>query len=122
MPDNTNCEARLFINYRSEDTGATASRLHDELAHQFGLAQIFLDYEQIEAGESWPDALRTAVANATVMFVLIGDRWLTAHDPHTGDRRLNLPDDWVRQEIETAIKREIAIIPILVEGVPPLNE
>jgi len=122
MRNNIHREAHLFINYRSEDAGATASRLYDELTRQFGLAQVFLDHEQIEAGESWPDALRTAVTNATVMFVLIGDRWLTAHDPHTGDRRLNLPDDWVRQEIETAIKTEIAIIPILMEGVPPLNE
>jgi hypothetical protein len=115
-------EPCLFINYRSEDTGPTASRLYEELVREFGLAQVFLDHKQIEAGANWPDALRGAVKNATVMFVLIGDRWLTAHDAHTGDRRLNLPDDWVRQEIETAIEAETAIVPILVEEVSPLNE
>ncbi|MBC7901384.1 MAG: toll/interleukin-1 receptor domain-containing protein [Saprospiraceae bacterium] len=117
--NDNNRKPRLFINHRSEDTGATASRLYVELTHQFETDQVFLDHQRIEGGANWTDRLRREVAQATVMFVLIGDRWLTAQDAETGDRRLNLLEDWVRQEIETALKTETAIVPILVEGASP---
>ena len=110
---------RLFINYRSEDTGPTASRLFQELTRQFKADQVFLDHERIEGGANWPDRLRREVAQATLMFVLIGNGWLIARDPETGDLRLNIPEDWVRQEIETALGTETEIVPILVEGASP---
>lgn len=113
---------RLFINYRSEDTGQTASRLYVELERELKPGQVFLDHERIEGGTNWPSYLRAEVEQATVMFVLIGNRWLTAQNPQTGDRRLNVPEDWVRQEIETALKRKTLVIPILVEDTPPLTK
>jgi hypothetical protein len=51
------------------------------------------------------------------MMVLIGNAWSSALD-HTGKRRLDLPKDWVRQEIEIALKRDIPIIPVRVQGAP----
>jgi hypothetical protein len=51
------------------------------------------------------------------MIVLIGDAWSSAKDQH-GQRRLDLPKDWVRQEIETALRRDIPIIPVCVQGAP----
>ncbi len=106
---------RLFINYRSIDSGATASRLYKELAEHFGPDLIFLDHEEIPPGAAWPDRLRNGVKRATVMFVLIGNRWLTAQDPITGDRCLNVSNDWVRQEIELALKRKLKIVPVFLE-------
>src|SRR6185369_1748189 len=64
----------LFINYRSEDTGSTASRLYAELEREFGADRVFLDHNRIEAGAHWPEALRRKVETADAMFVLIGDR------------------------------------------------
>jgi hypothetical protein len=55
------------------------------------------------------------------MVVLIGDVWLSAKD-HTGQRRLDSPKDWVRLEIETALRRDIPIIPVLVQGAPMPSE
>jgi len=49
------------------------------------------------------------------MIVLIGDAWSSAKDQH-GQRRLDLPKDWVRQEIEAALRRDIPIIPVRVQG------
>jgi hypothetical protein len=49
------------------------------------------------------------------MLVLIGDAWSSAKD-HAGQRRLDLPKDWVRQEIEAALRRDIPIIPVRVQG------
>jgi hypothetical protein len=51
------------------------------------------------------------------MLVLIGNTWSSALD-RTGKRRLDMPKDWVRQEIETALELDIPIIPVCVQGAP----
>jgi hypothetical protein len=51
------------------------------------------------------------------MIVLIGAAWGSMKD-RAGQRRLDLPKDWVRQEIETALRREILIIPVRIQGAP----
>ena len=55
------------------------------------------------------------------MLVLIGDAWFSAQD-RTGQRSLDSPKDWVRQEIEAALKRDIPIIPVRVQGAPMPSE
>jgi hypothetical protein len=50
-----------------------------------------------------------------VLLALVGDRWLTVTDKQ-GQRRLDDPNDFVRLEIEAALRRKVRIIPILVEG------
>jgi hypothetical protein len=112
--------ARLFINYRIEDSGPTASRLFNELQRELAPNQVFIDHERIEGGEKWPDRLRSEVRSASIMFCLVGKRWLTAQDPETGDRRLNMPEDWVRCEIEAAIDKATLVVPVLIDDTPPL--
>jgi hypothetical protein len=50
-----------------------------------------------------------------VWLAMIGDQWLTSTDIH-GRRGLEDPNDFVRLEIEAALKRNVRIIPILVDG------
>jgi hypothetical protein len=50
-----------------------------------------------------------------VLLALIGDEWLTVVD-HTGRRRIDDPNDFVRIEIEAALSRGVTVIPILVDG------
>jgi hypothetical protein len=47
---------------------------------------------------------------------VIGKSWLTVAD-EDGKPRLDNPDDYVRLEIETALKRDVRVVPILLEGV-----
>ena len=47
---------------------------------------------------------------------LIGKQWLDSKDKG-GKRRLDNPEDFVRIEIATALKRNIGVIPVLVDGV-----
>jgi hypothetical protein len=49
-----------------------------------------------------------------VLLALIGNEWLTVTDAD-GRRRLDRPDDFVRLEIETALTRNIRVIPILID-------
>jgi hypothetical protein len=45
---------------------------------------------------------------------VIGPRWECSQDA-SGRRRLEDPEDWVRQEVATALARELPIVPVLVE-------
>ncbi len=46
---------------------------------------------------------------------MIGDRWLDAKGPE-GKSRLFDPRDYVKIEIESALKRDIPVVPMLVRG------
>lgn len=67
------------------------------------------------AGAKFPTVLEQRLAACKVMLVLIGPSWLNAVDEE-GRRRLDSPDDWVRMEVATALKRGITVIPVRVAG------
>jgi hypothetical protein len=50
-----------------------------------------------------------------VLIAVIGQRWLNSSDEE-GGRRIDHPEDSVRLEIATALKRNIRVIPVLVDG------
>jgi hypothetical protein len=58
-----------------------------------------------------------------VLLALIGPKWLDARDD-SGKRRLDDPNDFVRIEIGAALQRNIAVIPILLDGasIPKPNQ
>jgi hypothetical protein len=69
----------------------------------------------IAPGLHFGRALTDAVSSCDVMLVLIGQSWLDALD-EDGARRLENPRDWVVQEIEAALARDVTVIPVLVDG------
>jgi hypothetical protein len=50
------------------------------------------------------------------LIAIIGRHWITLTDGVTNQRRLDLPNDYVRHEIATALSRNITVIPVLVRG------
>lgn len=111
----------IFLSYRRDDTRHVAGRLAGDLADRFGHEAIFRDVESIDGGEEFPVKLDRALAGCAMMLVLIGPKWLTVTDAH-GQRRLDLPGDWVRQEIAAALQRDIRVVPVLVEDTPLPDE
>ena len=109
-----------FINYRRSELALEGAVIHFLLQQRFG-DQVFVDVDGVNAGENWPAVLESYLERATVLFALIGPRWLTAQDPDSGVRRLDMAQDWVRAEIERALARKITIVPVLVGGatIPP---
>jgi formylglycine-generating enzyme required for sulfatase activity len=55
------------------------------------------------------------IGECDVLIAVIGAHWLTSTDEQDG-RRLDNPEDFVRREIATALKRDIRVIPVLVDG------
>ena len=108
--------AGIFISYRRDESRHAAGRLAEDLSQAFGAGHIFRDIEGIELGVEFSKALEKALASCSVMLVLIGPQWLTMPDHKRGGRRLDQADDWIRQEIATALKRDVRVVPVLLEG------
>ena len=113
--------AKIFLCYRREDTKGFARGIYQSLAGKYGQEQVFRDIDSTPAGVRFSTWIESRVGQCSVMIVLIGNAWSSAKDQH-GQRRLDLPKDWVRHEIETALKRGIPIIPVRVEGAPIPSE
>lgn len=68
----------IFISYRREDAAGHAGRLYDRLVQRFGEAQVFLDFDAIPGATDFTEEIRDALAQANVVLVVIGPRWLVS--------------------------------------------
>jgi hypothetical protein len=108
--------ASIFISYRRSDSMAETGRIYDRLSQAFGEKQIFKDVDNIPAGADFRSVLDKALTAADVVLVIIGQSWSLIADA-AGKRRLADPTDFVRIEVETALKRkDVTVIPVLVDG------
>jgi hypothetical protein len=114
-------QPKIFLCYRREDTQGFARGIYEKLASKYGNQQVFRDIDSTRAGVRYPAWIESRVGQCSVMIILIGAAWLSLKDS-TGQRRLDLPKDWVRQEIEVALRRGIPIIPVRVQGAPMPSE
>ena len=116
---------KIFISYRREDSQATSDRIFDSLSQRFGKNMIFYDVESIPPGVDFDAYIRQSIRESSVMLVIIGAQWLTV--ARNGQRRLDDPQDYVRKEVDFALKLSQhnngpLIIPILVDnGQMPLR-
>jgi TIR domain len=106
---------QIFISYRREDSSASAGRLSDRLSNHFPSNQIFMDVDSVDLGEDFVKTIEKTVGSCDVLIAVIGKGWLSLCDQE-GQRRLDNPEDFVRIEIATALKRDIRVIPVLVDG------
>jgi Predicted solute binding protein len=74
-----------------------------------------MDVDSIEPGRDFRQVLNEKLASCDMMLVIIGKGWLSATNP-AGKRRLDDPRDFVRQEVAAALKRNISVTPVLVQG------
>ena len=106
---------RIFLSYRRADSADVTGRIYDRLAEYFGEAAIFKDVDSIPPGIDFKEHLEKAVGKCKIFLVVIGDKWLEVSDS-LNTNRLQDPRDFVRIEVEAALKRNILIIPLLVRG------
>ena len=106
---------KVFVSYRRDDSADITGRICDKLVAHFGRDAIFFDDGSIPAGTDFPKVIRDAAQNCQVMLVVIGKKWIYAADEE-GQRRLEKPDDYVRLEVEVALKHARRVIPVLVHN------
>ncbi len=104
-------DKNIFISYRRVDSEDICGRIYDRLTLEFSKENVFKDTENIPPGVDFRFELERAVRSCDIMLVIIGQNW-TKGENRT---RLNHPDDFVRFEIETALGRDIPVIPVFVQ-------
>lgn len=110
----------FFISYRRSQNAWQARDIRRELGRRYGEASVFMDTSSIEYGEEFPDQITSAIRGCSVMLVLIGPHWL---DPVDGTRRIDDPNDWVRQEVGAGLQRqEAVVVPVLLDGAHVPND
>jgi hypothetical protein len=102
----------VFFSYRREDTADIAGRIFDWLAPHFGTENLFKDVDSIPLGANFVEYMEAAVNRCNVVIAIIGPGWYGTSS--TQPNRLQEPSDFVRVELELALKNEIPIIPVLV--------
>jgi hypothetical protein len=112
----------VFICYRELDTGHAAGRINYWLKSKLqDDVTLFMDVDSIRKGDDFVEKLNAAIQETDVLLAIIGPRWLDATDG-MGNRRIDLEDDFVRMEIAAAIQRNIAIMPVMIDGAKPLKQ
>ena len=120
MPEQTpaspQLSANVFISYRREDSAGHAGRLFDGIGSHFGKrVKVFMDIDSIAPGEDFINVIGEAVGSCQILVAIIGRHWLTVTD-EAGQRRLDVPEDFVRVEIAAALSRNVRVIPVLIQG------
>jgi TIR domain len=59
--------SQIFISYRRDDTAGYARALNDALAQQFGADRVFIDVDDIGAGQAFDARIAQAMGQARVM-------------------------------------------------------
>jgi hypothetical protein len=100
----------IFLSYRRDDAAEHARRLRRDLESRFGPMTV-----QIIHGRPSEAGVAHAVGAAAVVLAVIGPRWFGLDA--VGRRRIDDPEDWVRQELATALHHAgLRVIPVLVGG------
>ncbi len=107
----------IFISYRRSDSPDATGRIYDRLVAEFGKAQVFKDVDSIPLGQDFRGHLNDIVGNCGVMLAIVGPHWTEARNA-AGQRRLEDAEDFVRIELETALARDIPVVPVLVGHAP----
>jgi uracil-DNA glycosylase family 4 len=107
--------ARIFINYRRQDSEGYAGRLYDHLLRHFDAEQVFMDVDSIPPGVDFVTFLDDAIAQCDVLLAVMGAQWEDVCESD-GTRRLMLETDFVRVEIASALRQKKIVIPVLVGG------
>jgi len=109
----TQCD--IFISYRRLDSATFSQWLATQLDAAYGENTTFIDTQNIRTADAWAEQIESRLNAALVLILVVGKNWLSISDEY-GRRRLDLPDDWVRREIETALRTGKKIVPLLIEG------
>jgi hypothetical protein len=104
---------KIFISYRRRDDPGGAGRLFDALNEAFEPGRLFLDVDSIEPGQDFVEVIEDRVAQSAILLAVIGQHWVDVTDDR-GNRRLDNAQDYVRIEIESALKQNTRVIPVLI--------
>jgi pterin-4a-carbinolamine dehydratase len=105
----------IFISYRRLDSAIFSQWLATQLRSAYGQDCVFIDTENIRDAAAWAQQVESSLKSSSLVIIVVGKSWLSISDEF-GRRRIDLPDDWVRREIENGLNAGKRILPLLIEG------
>jgi hypothetical protein len=105
---------KIVVSYRRTDS-AMAGRIFDRLAQHFGKSSLFIDIDDVPFGVDFRKHIDDALQSSDLMIAVVGRNWVGAQGD--GKARIENAADPVRVELETALRRNLNIIPVLLDGV-----
>jgi formylglycine-generating enzyme required for sulfatase activity len=109
---------KIFVNYRRDDDPSAAARVRDGLVARFGKSSVFMDVDNLLAGQRFENELAKALAQCDVLLAVMGGRWMDLLKARAADD----DRDYVREEIAEALRRGLIVVPVRVgrEGQLPI--
>src|SRR5262249_48863824 len=98
----------ITLSYRREDTIWITGHIFDRLAQRYGRDHVFMDIDTMAVGLDFRKQIQIVLQKSDLLLAIIG--------PHWASPRLADETDWVRLEIETALTKDIPVIPVLIDG------
>jgi hypothetical protein len=107
-------QPQIFISYRRDDAAGYARAVNDELVRSFGAERVFIDVDDIDAGQPFSEIIQRSVDDSAVLLALIGKRWRGEREGAAP--RIFEPGDFVRQEVAAGLARGLRVVPVLLDG------
>jgi len=114
MPTNA---LKLFVNYRRADEAQFVETLWTHFIYRYQRDNVFMDFDTLPPFADFANFIRQTVRECDVVVAIIGPRWLDL----LKEKEKHGEPDYVRIELEEALKHGKVIAPILIQGahVPP---
>ena len=113
--------SRIFVSYRRGDSQHAVDRLHQALRGYVENPdeEIFIDVDGIPYGVDFVKHLEAKIGECEILLAVIGPSWLGVRSADGTTRRLDDPKDFVRLEIAAALRRNVRVVPVLLDGARP---
>ena len=109
----------IVISYRRGESAGQARALTEALERRYGEHSVFIDVDDLAAGEDFEQRLVQVLRAAKAVLVLIGPGWRGERSQPPGvDARLWEDDDPVRREVATALAADVPVLPVLLDATP----
>src|SRR4051794_1482297 len=97
---------KIFISYRRHDSAIFTGRLYDRLIAFYGADSIFIDIDSIPLASDFRKVVAEHIRACTLFLPIIGQQWAGAT---TAGRRIDNPEDYVRMEVDEALRQQCTI-------------
>jgi len=102
----------LFVNYRHADKKVFVELLRTHFMFRYGQDNVFMDFDTIPPFVGFLEFIKDRVRACDVLVMMIGKDWLKL----LKGKEANGDPDYVKMELEEALKHNIPIAPILIQG------
>jgi hypothetical protein len=105
---------RIFVSYRRADSAQIVGRLHDKLTARYGSRNVLVDIDSIPPARDFRESIEMLLRGCDAVLAIVGHQWCGPGGG--GASRILETDDFVRNELESALRLNLPIIPVLVDG------